>query len=114
MNGRQQQVILTLRTPSGGTTTKTVNAVWRIDSDANPVWQGPTDALFHLGTQGDVVALFNESDITLQQLRACIYAQLGADAAGAQVAQKYTLLGIVPAGMMPGGDRFYTRWTRQR
>lgn len=111
--GRQQQVILTLRTPAGSTTTLTVDAVWRVMSDSEPAMEAGSNDRFHIGGQ-DVVAIFNAADITLPQLRSCIWAVLGADATGAQPAIKYTVLHVEPFGMVPGSDRFYTIWTRQR
>lgn len=111
--GRQQQVILTLRTAAGGTTTMTLNAIWRVQTDADPTFQGPTADHFHLGTTPDVAAIFNQTDITLPQLKSCIGGVLGSGAQNAQPANKYTLLSVEPFGILPGGDRFFTLWTRQ-
>ena len=111
--GRQQQVILTLRTAGGGTSTLTVNAVWRVMGDFDPTYEGPNNVRFQGTVDADVEAIFNQADVTLPQLRACIWASLGSDATGAQPATKYTLMDIEPVGIMPGGDRFFTRWTRQ-
>jgi hypothetical protein len=111
--GRAQQVILTCRTGSGGTTTLTVNAIWRVMIDADPAIEGAQNTRFKIGADDDINAMFNTEDITLQQLRSCIYAELGQDATGAQPAKRYVLLDVEPVGIMPGADRFFTKWTRQ-
>jgi hypothetical protein len=116
--GRTQPVVLTLRTPQGGTTTITVNGIWRVQADFDPAYEGPTNAITHLGTEPDIVAQFSMADVTLHQLKACIWAQLlpnqdGSPLGGAQPATRYTLTDIETAGIPPGGDRFITRWTRQ-
>jgi hypothetical protein len=122
MAGRTQPILLTLRTPTGGTTTITVDAIWRVQADFDPTYQGPTNALTHLGTEADIIAEFNMSDVSLQQLKATLYASLapnqssslqGPVALGAQPASRYTLTDIETAGIPEGGDRFITRWTRQ-
>jgi hypothetical protein len=112
--GRSQQVMLTLRTDTGGTTTLVVNAVWRVMIDSDPTLEGAQNTRFKIGADDDINAMFDMKDITLHQLRSCIYAQLGSDATGAQPAQRYVLLDVEPVGLMPGGDRFFTKWTRQR
>ena len=113
MAGRTQQVILTLRTPTGGTQTLTVNAVWRVMGDFDPTLEGANNDKYHLGAEPDINAIFNITDISLHQLRACLWATLGSDATGAQPATKYALLDVEPIGTPPGGDRFYTKWSRQ-
>jgi hypothetical protein len=122
MAGRTQPVTLTLRTPTGGTSTITINAIWRVQADFDPTYQGPTNALTHLGTEADVLCQINMAEVSLPQLKATLWASLapnqaasgqGSIALGAQPAQKYTLTDIETAGIPEGGDRFICRFTRQ-
>jgi hypothetical protein len=110
--GRSTSVILTLRTAGGGTTTLTVQAVWRVIIDDMPTYEGPTNALTHLGVESPIQAEFNAADVTLAQLRSCIYATLTSPGPN-QPASRYVLTDIEPTGMLPGGTRYFTRWTRQ-
>src|SRR5437588_7122308 len=102
--GRSQQIVLTCRTPSGGTSTLTVTAVWRVMGDFDPTLEGANNDRYHLGASPDVNAVFSLADVSLDVLRSCIWATLGADATGAQPATKYVLLDAEPIGMIPGGD----------
>jgi hypothetical protein len=111
--GRAQTVILTCRTPTGGTSTITTTAVWRVMGDFDPTLEGATNSLTHLGAEPDINAIFDAAQITLAQLRSVLYATLGQDATGAQPAERYVLLDVEPIGMLPGGDRFFTKWSRQ-
>jgi hypothetical protein len=110
--GRQQRVVLTLRTPAGGTTTLAVEGVWRVQADFDPSRENPTNDRFHVGPGQDVFAVFDAGGITLQQLRSCLWAEPLPD--GAEPGRRYILLDIEPVGMAPGGTRFITRWTRQQ
>lgn len=111
--GRTQLVILTMRTPTGGTTTKIIDAIWRVVADFDPLYEGPTNALTHLGTEADVIAEFDTDQLTHSELKSVLWAVLGANAEGVQPATKYTLTDIEVLGIPIGGDRYLTRWTRQ-
>jgi len=110
--GRSQSVILTLRTGAGGTTTLTVNAVWRVMGDMDPTLSQTVADIETRATSPDVIAEFLESDVTLAQLRSCISITLAAGV-GAQPAQKYIIAAIDVRGMPPGGDRYIVNCMRQ-
>lgn len=109
--GRTQLIDLTLKNPDGTTWTLSVNAIWKPDHDVDPVLSaiGPRAA----SVADDIVSVFLQSDVTLAQLRACIYAQPHTPI-GAEIANRYILMSITPKGLLPGGDRFVCTWTRQR
>ena len=110
--GRAQGVILTLRTSAGGTTTLTVNAIWRVMGDFDPTLSQQIADIETRATQPDVIAEFLATDVTLAQLRATISLTLAAGV-GAQPAQKYTVSLIEVRGLAPGGDRFNVHCMRQ-
>jgi hypothetical protein len=110
--GRAQSVILTLRTPVGGTTTLTINAVWRVMGDMDPTLSQTAADIETRATSPDVLAEFLESDVSLAQLRSCLYITLAAGV-GAQPASKYIIAAIEVRGMPPGGDRFLVHCMRQ-
>lgn len=110
--GRSQAVVLTLRTPAGGTTTLTVQGVFRVMGDMDPTLHQLSADNETRATMPDVIAQFLEADVTLAQLRSCIYLTLAAGV-GAQPAQKYVIAAIDVRGMTPGGDRFICDCMRQ-
>jgi hypothetical protein len=109
---RSQQVILTMRTAGGGTTTLTIKAIWRVMGDYDPTLSQQIADIETRGTQPDVLSEFLQSDVTLPQLRSTIYLTLAAGV-GAQPAQKYVITFIEVKGITPGGDRFNVHCMRQ-
>jgi hypothetical protein len=109
---RSQQVVLTMRTGAGGTTTLTVKAVWRVQGDMDPTLSQTAADIETRATQPDVIAEFLQADVTLAQLRSVMYITLSAGV-GAQPATKYTIAAIDVRGMPPGGDRFVVNCMRQ-
>jgi hypothetical protein len=81
--------------------------------DFDPTLEGANNDRYHLGAEADINAIFDLAQVSLAQMRSAIYAQLGSDATGAQPASKYVLLDVEPIGMVPGGDRLFTKWSRQ-
>jgi hypothetical protein len=113
-SSRSQTVDLTLRSVGGGTTTKTVTAIWRAIQDADPSLGPAYGESAAQNGDADVEAVFFVADVTLAQLRSCIYAQLHAgQGQGAEPAHRYTLTTVEVKGMKPGGSRFLTYWIRQ-
>jgi hypothetical protein len=111
---RSQLVDLHLRTAGGGTTVLTVTSIWRVLQDADPNL-GPAygDTSKQMGDV-DVSAVFFVADVTLAQLRSCLWAQLTAgQGVGVQPATKYTLTSVEVKGILPGGSRYLTHWIRQ-
>lgn len=109
---RSQSVILTMRTSAGGTTTLTVNAVWRVMGDQDPSLTQSVADVETRGSLPDVYAEFLETDVTLAQLRSVLWITLTAGV-GAQPAQKYFINAIEVRGMQPGGNRFNVHCMRQ-
>lgn len=109
---RSQQVILTMRTSAGGTTTLTVKSVFRVMGDMDPTLSQTAADVETRATTPDVIAEFLATDVTLPQLRSVIYLALSAGV-GAQPAQKYIIAAIDVRGMAPGGDRFQCHCRRQ-
>jgi hypothetical protein len=110
--GRSQTVVLTCRTGAGGTTTLNKPAVWRVQGDMDPSLSQTAADIETRATSPDVIAEFLETDVTLAQLRSCIYITLAAGV-GAQPATKYTIAAIDVRGMTPGGSRFVVNCMRQ-
>jgi hypothetical protein len=111
---RSQTVDLHLRIAGGGTSVLTVSSIWRVLQDADPSL-GPAygDTAKQMGDV-DVSAIFFVADVTLAQMRSCLYAQLTAgQGIGVQPATKYTLTSIEVKGLLPGGSRYLTHWIRQ-
>jgi hypothetical protein len=111
---RSQLVDLHLRTAGGGTTILTVAAIWRVLQDTDPSL-GPAygDTAKQMGDV-DVSAVFFVADVSLAQLRSCLWAQLAAgQGTGVQPATKYTLTSVEVKGLLPGGSRYLTHWIRQ-
>jgi ABC-type uncharacterized transport system involved in gliding motility auxiliary subunit len=109
---RSQQVVLTMRTSIGGTTTLQIKSVFRVMGDMDPTLSQTAADVETRATTPDVIAEFLETDVTLPQLRSVIYLTLAAGV-GAQPAQKYTIAAIDVRGMAPGGDRFLCHCMRQ-
>jgi hypothetical protein len=109
---RAQNVVLTMRTSAGGTTTLTVKSVWRVMGDMAPTLSQTAADIETRATQPDVIAEFLETDVTLAQLRSTLYITLSAGV-GAQPATKYIIAAIDVRGMPPGGDRFLCNCMRQ-
>lgn len=109
--GRAIPVTLTMRLPDGGETQMQLNAIWRVQIDADPTMEGSSNLRFNLGADADVLAIFNAADVSLHQLRATLWATLGPPLPDTQPATRYTLLDVEPFGMLL--SRFWTRWTRQ-
>jgi hypothetical protein len=109
---RSQQVVLTMRTSAGGTTTLTLKSVFRVMGDMDPTLSQTAADVETRATTPDVIAEFLETDVTLPQLRSVIYLTLSAGV-GAQPAQKYIIAAIDVRGMAPGGDRFLCHCMRQ-
>jgi hypothetical protein len=109
--GRAQSIYLTCKRADGTTYQLTIQGIWREMADFDPVLDeqslSENDA-----NLADVHALFKASDITLQQLRSCIYATV--DASPNATATRFRLTSIAIKGMQPGGNRYYTTWNRQR
>ncbi|MGI8825265.1 MAG: hypothetical protein ACR2JC_06440 [Chloroflexota bacterium] len=102
---RAQPVTLTLLAPGGATSTLTINAIFRLEQDADPT----------LGKEiVDAIMLCRTADVTLAQLRSCIYVQPAANSAAALLASKYLITSILPKGILPGGDRYIVSLDRQR
>jgi len=111
--GRQQQLILTTRTTSGNVTV-TVPVLWKVMDDRDPTLTQENHQLpAGLGGQADAVGIFLQADVTYQQLRSCIFAQLAPGSPAPDVANKFILAGIEPYGIIPGQGRYYTAWMRQ-
>jgi hypothetical protein len=114
--GRTQQITLVLRNPDGTTQTIQKPAIWRQAQDADPTLNPPSGSVPgspHTGGVEDIVSLFNQTDISLSQLRSCIYAY-PTSPLSSEPANRYLLTSVTPKGMQPGGDRFIVTWTRQR
>ena len=111
--GRQQQLILTTRTVSGNVTV-TVPVLWKIMDDRDPTLTQENHQLpAGLGGQSDAIGIFLQADVTYQQLRSCIFAQLTPGSPAPDVANKFILAGIEPYGIIPGQGRYYTALMRQ-
>jgi|SRR5579884_2027776 len=108
MAGRSQDVILTLKAADGSTSTLTVPAIFRLSVDADPRLAG------HSGSPGapDVLAQFMQTDVTLDQLRACVKITLPPGTTGPDLANAYAIRSIAIKGLQPGGDRFICAVTR--
>lgn len=113
MSGRTQSVVLTLAQAGGGTTTLTVNAIWRPGEDQDPVYD-PGGAGGDDLKVADVTAMFNLADVSYAQMRSCVYAQLAAGQPGPSFATRYLPTAIFVKGMIPGGDRMIVTFDRQR
>jgi hypothetical protein len=111
---RMQSVDLTLRHEDSSTSVLTVPAIWRVVQDADPslgpaYGEGPASF-----GDVDVQAVFFVADVTYDQLRACIHAQLHpGQGQGMEPASSYTLAAITVHGIRPGGSRFLTQWIRR-
>jgi len=111
--GRQQQIVLTLRTNAGNLDI-TVPVLWKVMDDRDPTLTQENHVIpAGLGGQSDAVGIFLQSDVTYQQLRGCIFAQLAPGSPAPDVATKFILAGIEPYGIIPGQGRYYTLWQRQ-
>jgi len=111
--GRQQQLILTFRTAAGNTTAS-IPVLWKVMDDRDPTLTQENHTLpAGLGGQSDAIGIFLQSDVTYQQLRSCIFAQLAPGSPAPDIANKFILAGIEPYGMIPGEGRYYTAWMRQ-
>ncbi len=111
--GRQQQIVLTLRTNAGNLAV-TVPVLWKVMDDRDPTLTQENHVIpAGLGGQSDAVGIFLQSDVTYQQLRGCIFAQLAPGSPAPDVANKFILAGIEPYGIIPGQGRYYTLWQRQ-
>lgn len=109
--GRSQIVTLYQRSPTGGLIEQRVSCIWRIQGDFDPTMEGASNDRYHLGADADINAVFDTRDVSLQQLRSTLYA-VPDDPTG-QPSGKYVLLDVEPTGIQPGGDRYFTKWTRQ-
>lgn len=112
MAGRSQTVNLTLRNADGTTSVLAVPAVWKPVWDSDPTRDGATVHPAEIGTANDIVAWFRTTDVTLVQLRSCIYASPASPGPG-ETSPRYTLVSIEARGIPPGGDRFVTEWVRE-
>lgn len=119
--GRAQPVTLTLRTPTGATEQRTVPAIWRPVMDTDRTLEGPTNATSRAGVEPDVMAIFDQADVSYAQLRATLYVTVPPNPAGTPTVPSgfpagahFVLTDLEIAGMPPGGDRYFTLWTRQR
>lgn len=114
--GRTQTVALVLKLPDNTTSTLTADALWRPMVDADPSLAPANRVVLGdagLGGSGDVLASFLATDVTLAQLRSCIYAY-PASPYPDEPATRYLITSITPRGMMAGGDRYVCTFTRQR
>lgn len=110
--GRTQPIVFTLRTVTGGvpgTTTLTVDAVWHVNDDADPAYSETAGRR----PLPDILAMVNAADITLAQLRSCLYAAPQSLLAN-EPATRYLITAIQPKGTMAGGDRYMLTLARQR
>ncbi|HLJ67756.1 MAG TPA: hypothetical protein VKX16_10400 [Chloroflexota bacterium] len=112
-DARAQPVTFYLRQRDGSTSQLVLNVIWRVLGDFDPTLEAPTQSTTRLGTSDDILCAIKTTDITLQQLRACVYAAPGPQAPGAQPASRYILTNIEVAGMPPGGDRYYVSFAQQ-
>lgn len=113
MSGRTQSVILTLNLQGGGTTTLTVNAIWRVQEDQDPDFDPAGHKLGDV-QNSDVLAMFNMADVSYDQIRSVAYAQLADGQPGPDIATRWIPTFILVRGMVPGGDRIFVGFDRQR
>ena len=113
MAGRTQSVILTLQLPGGGSTTLTLNAIWRVMEDQDPVYD-PAGVGGDDLKSADVVAMFNLADVSYDQMRSCVFAQLAPAQPGPDVATRFLPTAIFVKGIAPGGSRLIVTFDRQR
>lgn len=113
LKGRSQLVNLTLKNGDGTTTVLAVNGVLRPNQDADPSFDpgSPTALSPHTA---DAVLLVALADVSLSQMRSCIYLELAAHGTGAEPAQRYLATSIAIKGIGPGGDRMIVTLERQR
>jgi hypothetical protein len=108
---RTIQMRLVLRQPDGGTVTLTVNGIFKLIQDEDPtifVQQG-LDSIHN----ADAVALLKTDDITLSQIRGCMYLE-PQTTWGSSIVTRYLVTGVAMKGMLPGGDRYVLSLDRQR
>ena len=113
MSGRTQSVVLTLNLQGGGTTTLTVNAIWRVQEDQDPDFDPAGHQLGDV-KNSDVLAMFNMTDVSYDQMRSVAYAVLANGQPGPDVAVRFIPNFILVRGMVPGGDRILVGFDRQR
>ena len=111
-DARAQPITLVCRNRDGSTGSITIQAIWRILGDYDPVMEAPTQSTTRLGTSDDVLAEILTSAVTLQQLRSCLYAYPG-PSAPPEPATKYIPTNIEIAGMIPGGSRYFVSFAQQ-
>jgi hypothetical protein len=111
--GRTQPICWVLKNADGSTTTHTVDTLWGPAQDADPTLGTPQSGTLAVGTSDDVLASVQGADLSLAQLRACIYAY-PQSALDDEPASRYIITTITPKGMMTGGDRYVVTLTRQR
>jgi hypothetical protein len=111
LEARSQPVYLTCKRADGTTYQKTVNAIWREMADYDPTLdqQALND---DAANYADIHALFLTSDIDLATLRSVVYATV--DPVSSATATRFRLTSVALKGMMPGGDRYYCTFNRQR
>lgn len=109
--GRTQQIVLTLKLANGTTTQLIVPAIWKPYHDMDPslMEAGPGTGT----SEDDILASFNLADVSLAQMRSCIYAYPQTPT-GAEPANRYIVTSITPKGLLPGGDRIVVTFDRQR
>jgi hypothetical protein len=110
---RQQAVTLTLRQSGGGTTTLGVNCVFKPLADLDPAFD-PVGAGISDIKGADAYAMFLETDVTLAQLRSCLYLTINSPVGSDLVASRYIPTSIAAKGLPAGGDRYLVTFERQR
>lgn len=113
LKGRAQQVNLTLKNGDGSTSVLQVSGILRPSQDADPAFDpgSPTAAPPH---DADAVLLVAMADVSLVQMRSCIYVEPGQHGIGAEPAQRYIPTSIAIKGLAPGGNRMIVTLERQR
>lgn len=98
--------------PGLGTNTLQINGIWRVMEDADPTLSEINIAVMRTAEKPDVIAHFLESDISLAQLRSCIYAY-PTTPVGVNPANHFLLAHVDVRGLQPGGSQLITYWMRQ-
>lgn len=111
--GRTQPIAWVLKNADGSTTTHVIDTLWGPAQDADPTLGTPQSGTLAVGTADDILASVNGTDLSLAQLRSCIYATPQSPLAD-EPASRYLITTITPKGMMAGGDRYVVTLTRQR